>query len=267
LKSSDGRLASQEGKLGVGGCAWNRGVIVGERLAFSIEETHKIYRHLKNAASLHDACLFAVGIDSMLRGSDLLRLRVRDVMAADGKIRWRQMKTGQNVYPVITTTAQDAVRAWVSESGKKPDHYLFTRCKRIDGDPLCTGHLRALIKQWSRAIGLSSKRYSSHSLRRTKPSYLYHFGLADIVTISVLLGHSNTAVTHRYLGISKDEAQQAALAGDIFTADPKATPFGDPLLREFLQPEFLDVFAAALAHRLYEKAPENFDKTKRKGRQ
>ena len=59
------------------------------------------------------------------------------------------------------------------------------------------------------------------------------------MTISILLGHSNTAVTLRYLGISKGEAQDAALAGDIFTADPAATPFGHPLLREFLQPGFL----------------------------
>ena len=260
MESSSDRFTSEGASNRRVGAGWNRGVIVGERLAFSIDETHRILQHLMNAGSLHDACLFAVGIDSMLRGSDLLRLKVGDVMAADGKIRLRQQKTGQNVYPVITATAQDAVRTWVSESGKKPAHYLFTRCKRIDGDPLCTGHLRALIKRWSLAIGLSSKRYSSHSLRRTKPSYLYHYGLADIVTISVLLGHSNTAVTHRYLGISKNEAQEAALAGDIFTADPAATPFSDPLIRGFLQPDFVDAFAAALGERLPQKHSENFDK-------
>ena len=223
MKSSNDRLASQEGKSCLEGYAWNRGIIVGERLAFSIEETHKIHQHLTKAASLHDACLFAVGIDSMLRGSDLLRLRVRDVMSSDGKIRWRQKKTGQNVYPVITATAQNAVRAWVSESGKKPEHYIFTRCKRIDGDPLCTGHLRALIKQWSEAIGLSRKRYSSHSLRRTKPSYLYHYGLADIVTLSILLGHSNTAVTHKYLGVSKAAAQSCRF---LFKPEGEIDPNG-----------------------------------------
>ena len=260
MESSNDRFWSEGDTVRRFGAGWNRGLIVGERLAFSIEETHEILCNLRREGSAHDACLFAVGIDSMLRGSDLLRLRVRDVMAADGKIRLRQQKTGQNVYPVITSTAQDAVRAWVSESGKKPAHFLFTRRKSIDADPLCTGHLRALIKQWSLAIGLSSKRYSSHSLRRTKPSYLYHYGLADIVTISVLLGHSNMAVTHRYLGISKNEAQQAALAGDIFTADPAATPFTDPLMRGFLQPDFLDVFAEALGERLRQKPPENFDK-------
>lgn len=239
--------------------AWNKGRNVGERYAFSLPETQKILAHLQCAGELHDACVFTVGIDSMLRGSDLLSLKVSDVVSSDGRIQWRQKKTGQNVFPVLTTTTQDAVKKWVWASGKNPDDFLFTRNKRTDGPPLCTGHFRALIKEWTAAIGLPNERYSSHSLRRTKPSYLYHYGLADIATISILLGHADTAVTLRYLGIRKEEAHAAALAGDIFTGDVNAEPLAHPLLRELLGEQFLERMANEIASRVYRKSPDLFD--------
>ena len=110
---------------------WNAGRAVGERIAFSIGQVRKIKLYLSKTGALHDVCLFTSGIDSMLRCSDLLRLEVGDVLSADGKIRWRQKKTGQNVYPVLTPSSQKTIRDWVGASGKATGHFLFTRDKAI----------------------------------------------------------------------------------------------------------------------------------------
>ena len=247
--------------------SWNRDRAVGERLAFSLAETQQIIAHLRRNHAHHDLCLFSVGIDSMLRCSDLLPLKISDVMAPDGRIRWRQKKTGRNVYPVLTPLTHTAIERWVEVSGKFSDHYLFTRDKPIDARPLSSGYYRTLIKRWASDIGLNPERFSTHSLRRTKPSYLYHYGFSDLEHIARLLGHGTTDTTSRYLGIQQKEAERHALAGDIFTAELGAPIAGHPLLREFLKPEFLDQFAEALCTRMSTKSPDFIDENYKKGRE
>ena len=246
---------------------WNRGVVVGERIALSSVEAQSVLKLLNDTANLHDACLFATAIDSMLRCSDLLQLRVGDVVASNGRVRWRQKKTGRNVFPVLTATTQDAISAWVELSGKSASHFLFTREKPINAKPISATHYRSLIKSWVQQIGLSPDRYSTHSLRRTKPHFLYRYGYSDLEHIARLLGHSGTQTTSRYLGIEQREAENHALAGDLFTADPHIPDPGHPLLRELLKPQFLDLFIEAFLSRLSPKTLEIIDENTKKGRE
>ncbi|MEO1029022.1 MAG: tyrosine-type recombinase/integrase [Pseudomonadota bacterium] len=246
--------------------AWNQGRVVGERIAFSAGEVQAIARSLAAIGAHHDLCLFAVGIDSMLRCSDLLRLRVEDVVEDDGRIRWRQKKTQQNVYPVLTTTTQRAVKDWIESSGKQSNHFLFTRDKPVSAKPITPGYYRTLVKQWAELIGLAPERYSTHSLRRTKASHLYGQGYSDIAHIARLLGHQSTDATIRYLGIQQAEAETQALLGDIFTADLNEQSTGHPLLREFLKPEFLDQFSDAIWQRLDTKLSDFIDENRKEGR-
>ena len=63
--------------------------------------------------------------------------------------------------------------------------------------------------------------YSTHSLRRTKPVWMWRHGDRRRVTITVLqllLGHKSPESTIRYLGLDAMEAQDIALAHDIFAA-------------------------------------------------
>ena len=206
----------------------------------------------------------------MLRGSDLLSLRVFELIHNDAQPRrevlQRQKKTKGNVSPVLTDTTQRAVLDWVRHSGKSPNDYVFTRFKASSGPPISESHFREIIKSWAVAIGLNPERYSGHSLRRTKAIYLYKFGFADIPLISELLGHSSVEVTLVYLGITRTEAQDAALRGDMFTADPQASPFSHPLLSHLLRPEFLEPFSEALAQHLAPKVAVLIDENAKKGR-
>ncbi len=233
--------------------AWNRGKAVGERLALSLDEVQSILEALHRKLAHHDVCLFTIGIDSMLRCSDLLQLRVEDIASQTGQIRWRQKKTGQNVYPILTCTTLEAFHTWVEVSGKNRSDFLFTRDKPIGGSAISPAYYRSLIKRWVQLIGLKPEQYSTHSLRRTKPSFLYHHGYSDLEHIARLLGHANTESTSRYLGIQQREAEAHALQGDIFTAKSCDQPMGHPLLREFLKPKFLECFADEVWERLESK--------------
>jgi hypothetical protein len=69
-----------------------------------------------NGGSSRDLALFDLGIDSKLRGCDLVKLRVRDISHGD-QIAPRaiilQQKTQRPVQFEITPSTREAVRAWI----------------------------------------------------------------------------------------------------------------------------------------------------------
>ncbi len=243
---------------------WNANKPAGERIAFTIIETQKIMSVLQRQRNHHDYALFCCGVDSMLRGVDLLRLTVADVLDENGDIKdellWKQKKTSEKVEASLTPATQAALKHWIEWSNKRPNDYLFTRTKNPHGSPhIQPDRCRKLVKQWAQLIGLSPDQYSTHSLRRTKPVFLYEYGFSDIATIAEMLGHKNTATTLRYLGITKAKVKRHALRGDILTRDPKVLQKLTPLSRDFLDPEFLDLFTDEIWARLVPKIYEAFD--------
>ncbi len=56
---------------------------------------------------------------------------------------------------------------------------------------------------------MDSRVYGTHSLRRTKPSLIYH-RTKNLRAIQLLLGHTKLESTVRYLGIDIDDALEMA---------------------------------------------------------
>jgi integrase len=196
------------------GGGWNKGAAVGPRTAFAKQELREIGRHLARHGVIHDLCLLALGLDTMLRSSDLLSLTVADVIHPDGAIRRqlrrKQQKTKHNVYPALTSETRQYVRRWIEVSGKRHGHFLFTGTKPIDAPAIGRGQYARKVKQWAQLVGKPSGDYSTHSIRRSKPRHMYQQG-EDIALISRLLGHKSPAVTLDYLGIEQDQADAATL--------------------------------------------------------
>jgi integrase len=199
---------------------WNKGRRVGARRELSKEQVAAIRSNLQGDQSGHDLCLFMVAIDTMLRADNLLQLRVRDVAQADGEIRdtfpWKQNKSSEPVRPVLTPPTQCAVRIWLRDSGKQPDHFLFTRTKPTEDAPISAGFYREIVKQWVKAIGLYPDEYSGHSLRRTKAIFMYNRDV-PIAVIGRLLGHKTETATLHYLGITDAIACHSAVENSIFS--------------------------------------------------
>jgi site-specific recombinase XerC len=87
-------------------------------------------------ARVRELALFNLGIDSKLRGCDLVALRVRDVCHGD-EVATRaivmQHKTQRPVQFEITLATRDAVQKWIKPAGLKSDDFLFP--SRIDNSP------------------------------------------------------------------------------------------------------------------------------------
>jgi integrase len=204
--------------------AWNRGQIVGQKRAFSLEDLAQIEAKLLHAQNWHDLALLSFGLDTMLRSSDLLATKVWQVKYANGPIRTliarRQCKTRHIVNPVLTPPTRRYLTQWLAISGKGPQDYVFTRSKPNDAPPITRAHYADIVKSWALWLGYDPQEFSSHSIRRSKPAHMYWAG-EDIALISRLLGHQSIANTIEYLGITQHKAETAALRHPMMLGEIK----------------------------------------------
>lgn len=190
---------------------WNKGKLTGQKRPFTLRQIWEIRIRLQIAGRVRDLALFNLGIDSKLRGCDLVRLRVSDVAHGDqilSRAKVLQQKTGRPVSFELTTETRDAVLAWIKNSDLAAGDYLFF--SRIDRDHhLTTRQYARIVDGWVSLIGANPSEYGTHSLRRSKATLIYR-QTKNLRAVQLLLGHSKLESTLRYLGVEVDDALEIA---------------------------------------------------------
>ncbi len=262
---------------------WNKDKANEQKLPFSYSEVQRLIVILLEQQKPRELALLTCGIDSMLRVSDLLRLKVGDLYDSLGNIKTefstRQKKTSEGVYTAFTPLALKFLEVWIQQSKKNHDDHIFTSFRRgYEHKALTESGFRDIVKSWARLLELDASLYSTHSLRRTKPAYLHLENIA-IEIIATLLGHEDPKSTMRYLGIDRQKARQIALEYDIFTTkgisaqkapevkicenqldqlvdkivDKAVTMFFDKLLNHHQFQQLADTFIDEVVNRLHKK--------------
>src|SRR5689334_23215440 len=142
---------------------WNKGKLVGQKAPLKVKDIWAIRVRLQIQARTRDLALFDLGIDSKLRGCDLVKLRVRDVCHGD-RVASRaivlQQKTQRPVQFEITPSTRDTLEAWIKSVALRPDHYLFpSRLHR--SQHLGTRQYARIVDGWVREIGLDPASYGT----------------------------------------------------------------------------------------------------------
>ena len=99
---------------------WNKGKIVGQKAPFKLKDIWALRVRLQMANRVRELALFDLGIDSKLRGCDLVKLRVRDICHGDqvaSRAIVMQQKTQRPVQFEITPPTCDAVQKWIKQAG------------------------------------------------------------------------------------------------------------------------------------------------------
>ena len=117
---------------------WNKGKSVGQKAPFSPRDVQTIKQILTNAGNLRDLALFSMGIDTMLRGADLLTLNVdshRPFRTVVEECTVGQQKTGKSTVVALLPYSREVLTRWIAVSDKLPWHYLFTSGAHPPGSP------------------------------------------------------------------------------------------------------------------------------------
>lgn len=166
-----------------------------------------IKKNLREEGNYRNYLLFVMGINTALRISDLLSIRVGDVIDSKGNIKEylhiREKKTGRPAKIYINDTVKEILNDYLEHSkGIDPDSYLF----KSEKSNRALDRIRAwsLIRKWADEAGLEGERYGTHTLRKTW-GYQARLQGFSIEQISQKLGHKSVAVTKRYIGINQEE--------------------------------------------------------------
>jgi integrase len=190
---------------------WNKGKLVGQRAPLRIRDVWAIRTRLQLHERVRELALFNLGIDSKLRGCDLVSLRVRDVRHGDAvaaRALVLQHKTGRPVQFELTAQTREAVSAWIARAKLSNDDYLFPS-QVCDGAHLGTRQYARIVHAWVDEIGLDASAYGTHTMRRTKATQIYR-RTKNLRAVQLLLGHTKLESTVRYLGIEVDDALEIA---------------------------------------------------------
>ena len=166
-----------------------------------------IKRNLKEESNPRNYLLFTAGVNLALRISDLLSLKVKDILDKQGNItefiHLKEQKTKRQVKIKLNNTVKEALNYFLSKARiTDPEQYLF---KSERGNrPLDRVRAWGLIQKWTKEVGLEGERYGTHTLRKTWGYQARKQGVS-IEKINEKLGHKSVVVTKRYIGISQEE--------------------------------------------------------------
>lgn len=160
-----------------------------------LSDINRIKNKLSNQP--RNLLLFAFGINTGLRISDILKLKVKDVKNKKHIIICEQ-KTHKVKKILIMNELRIVIANYIKD--KKNDMYLFkTRYKNA---PISRIQAYRILNAACKTENIK-ENVGTHTLRKT---FGYHFykKTKDIALLQNILNHSSPKITLRYIGINQD---------------------------------------------------------------
>lgn len=155
---------------------------------------------LLDTCTERDLFMFVLGINTGLRISDLLKLKVGDVR---GKTITQliEQKSGK-VRKLFLGSIQNEVIQYCD--GKEDNDYLFPSKK--GGKPISTTQAYRVMDKVADWLGRDD--VGTHTMRKTF-GYHYYKKTKDIATLMEIFNHSAPNITKRYIGINDEEIENS----------------------------------------------------------
>ena len=157
-----------------------------------------------------DLAIFTLGINTNLRASDLVRIKVGQVrhLKPGEHFSLIEKKTGKERKVTINNSVYQAIQGLLKTLTEAEDTSPLFQSRKGLKQPLCVPYLSNLVKSWCRAVNLRGN-YGAHSMRKCM-GFIHRtvFG-TDIPTLMVMFNHSSQKQTLTYLGIQESDIQDA----------------------------------------------------------
>lgn len=158
---------------------------------------------------LRNRMAFILGVTTGLRVSDLLKIKISDVLRADGSffshIIVREKKTHKTNDPKLGAAARQAIKEYLEESGSWSfSDYLIKSSK---GGKISVSQFWRILNDAQVGLGLD-EHISTHTMRKTCGYMTIRQNPDDslaVVHLQQMFNHSSIQTTLNYCGISRDE--------------------------------------------------------------
>lgn len=154
---------------------------------------------LKRFCGERDYILFLVGINTGLRVSDLLKLKVKDVRKKK-KIVVREGKT-EKARIIYLDNIYDELNAYIKTL--EGTEWLFP--SRKGDQPITRIQAYRQLNKAARMVDIS-EGIGTHTMRKTF-GYWHYKQFRDVAELQKILNHSHPEVTLKYIGITEEQIE------------------------------------------------------------
>ncbi len=151
--------------------------------------------------------IFKFGLNTGLRISDILPLKVDDIFYDNGKYHdylvLNEKKTKKEKKIKINNALRKAIEPYIKEHGLSKNDYLFPSNK---GGYIGRIQAYRVLKEAAELIGIEN--FGTHSLRKTWGYWTYKISKFNIGLIMETFNHSSPSITLRYIGVNQDQKDE-----------------------------------------------------------
>lgn len=168
--------------------------------AIRSKDIEKVFKYLETHEDKRRYCIFIIGINTGLRVSDLIKLKVKDIKGKDYLVLIEQ-KTKKKRKLIIHEDIKEIINTYYADANK--NDYLF---KSQKGDHISEVQVWRWFKEVKKKCRLKYN-IGTHSMRKSLGRKLIEEN--EIEVVQKVLGHSNAKYTLEYLGIEKEKVDKA----------------------------------------------------------
>lgn len=164
------------------------------------EKIDEIKEYFK-AESARNYLLFLMGINTGLRISDILKLKVADVKGQH--IIIREQKTNKQKWIRITPSLKREIKIYIEDM---QDHEYIFKSRQGVNKPIGRSMAYKILRRAAEKFKL--RDIGTHTMRKT---FGYHFyqQTKDVAMLQELFNHSSPDITLRYIGVNQDSMDKA----------------------------------------------------------
>ena len=169
-------------------------------------KTMQMYQYL-NKKDPKYALIFKFGLNTGLRISDIIPLKVKDILNSNGQFReylvLKEKKTGKEKKIKLNNALREALSIYINKNNFTEESYIFPSQK---GGHLGRIQVYRVLKEAAGVIGIEN--FGTHSLRKTWGYWTYKASHYNIGLIMDTFNHSSQSITLRYIGMNQEQKDE-----------------------------------------------------------
>ena len=174
----------------------------------TLKESNRLLNSIDGKNKDRDYVIISLFLHCGLRLSELVDIKLTDlntnskILTITGKgNKQREIYLSEGIFNTLSNYARN-----LAKLNERNIAYLFPG--RNINEKLSVSTVQKLVKKYLKKAKLSTKKYSTHSLRHTAATLLYECDNVDIIALQKALGHSNISTTQIYAHVSNKKLKE-----------------------------------------------------------